>query len=411
MTAKSLLVMTVAGLVAIATLPAISAQIMVPELSPIEDKPPGIGFRLHEMTLRVFMDSMSKFLPHYLYYDVDFNSTVEEYDFALLFGFLRYKMLMKNIDYKPPQLDFMNTTIIFDNEFNKQHIKVNFPAIKSWKVESDVSINCMLFPEDTRMMFDMEDIIFKFNTELKVTPEGWINPNIWAIDLNWGHSQFYHENAFAALIFDQTIHYLMVIVQNALYFMGEIILNGMLEPPLTQGLNYYQLPFGLKGPFNGQDTYDHFSIDLRHHPKFHPAVNKGYLDLFLIGETSYKDLNCEGAIYDDHMHFKNMPDRSQLVVGESTLSCFVNKVAASDIGKIQLDTERFNQLFGVEGYYFNTSSIAPHVQLFEEKLGKDKPLVVDLTFNHFHIELGQYDVDIAAQFEMCFSMKTDMLGA
>ena len=59
------------------------------------------------------------------------------------------------------------------------------------------------------------------------------------------------------------VKYIMVIVQNSIYFLGDYILTGMLEPPLTKILNNYQLPVHLGNFFEGQHSKDNFVLDFR----------------------------------------------------------------------------------------------------------------------------------------------------
>ena len=74
---------------------------------------------------------------------------------------------------------------------------------------------------------------------------GFLRPIIWATDLKWGETKIYHENWFAMIMLDQWVKLTMVIIQNSMYFLGDYIMNGMLEPPLTQLANYYQIPITL----------------------------------------------------------------------------------------------------------------------------------------------------------------------
>ena len=50
---------------------------------------------------------------------------------------------------------------------------------------------------------------------------------MWAVDLDFGETAFWHSDPWAALLLDQTMCYMLVIVHNALYFAGGFIINGM----------------------------------------------------------------------------------------------------------------------------------------------------------------------------------------
>jgi len=49
-----------------------------------------------------------------------------------------------------------------------------------------------------------------------------------------------------------------------MYFLGDYIMNGMIEPPMTELLNNYQVPLNLDTFLHGQNTADKFFLDLRH---------------------------------------------------------------------------------------------------------------------------------------------------
>jgi hypothetical protein len=72
-----------------------------------------------------------------------------------------------------------------------------------------------------------------FNTEFQTTEKGFLTPVLYATTLKWGTSKFYHENKLLALLCDQWISFTMIIIQNSMFFLGDFIMNGMLEPPLT----------------------------------------------------------------------------------------------------------------------------------------------------------------------------------
>jgi hypothetical protein len=51
----------------------------------------------------------------------------------------------------------------------------------------------------------------KFNTNFKITPQGYLNPVVSSMDLKFGKTKIYHDDWFLALIFDQWIKFMMVI--------------------------------------------------------------------------------------------------------------------------------------------------------------------------------------------------------
>lgn len=56
---------------------------------------------------------------------------------------------------------------------------------------------------------------------------------------------------------------------------------------------------------------------------------------------------------------------------------------------------------------FNTSSLSPHLPLFEKKLGANQNLQVDLNFRDFKVQFGKMNTDVIMQYTMGFSLALD----
>ena len=78
------------------------------------------------------------------------------------------------------------------------------------------------------------------------------------------------------------------ILQNSIYFLGAPILNGMIEHPMTQALNYYQLPIKPRIRQYGRRVKDEFQLDLRHDYRINPMISNDYVDFYLLGELNYQ---------------------------------------------------------------------------------------------------------------------------
>lgn len=154
-----------------------------------------------------------------------------------------------------------------------------------------------------------------------------------------------------------------------------------------------------------------FFLDLRHQSNKNMDIGQGYMDLFMLGELRYHSEDCGDMIVDNNIHFYDLKDQSQWVIGESAASCILSKVAQSEIGKFYVTEEKFNKMFRVEGYKLNTTSIGQHIKIFEEKIGSDKPLKASIEFKDIKVSFGKFDVDAIFDYTMCFSIKMDLLGA
>lgn len=77
----------------------------------------------------------------------------------------------------------------------------------------------------------------------------------------------------------------------------------MLEPPLSQFLNYYQLPLHLNDFFHGQTAEADFFLDLRHQTSIDPIIGNGHMDMFFLGELIHNNEDCGDMIVDNNIHF------------------------------------------------------------------------------------------------------------
>lgn len=92
------------------------------------------------------------------------------------------------------------------------------------------------------------------------------------------------------------------------------------------------------------------------------------MDAFMVGELSYDGMGCE--IEPEPMDFSGDDSAySQLVISDSAASCMAKVIGRSPIGKIELDENRLNQLFGRTDIKLDTSSLAEHIPIFKDKYG------------------------------------------
>jgi hypothetical protein len=58
-------------------------------------------------------------------------------------------------------------------------------------------------------------------------------------------------------------------------------------------------------------------------------------------------------------------------------------------------------MFGTENINFNSSSIAPQIPLFEEKLGENVTLALNMHMKDVKVLLGQFDTDLIFEYTLC----------
>jgi len=169
-------------------------------------------------------------------------------------------------------------------------LKVDMPTFKYWKIEAHQNVDFAFLPQNSVVVLEFNDFDVKFNCEFERTGAGYLKPVIYAVDMNWGNTRFYHEDWFLSMFFFQIIKFMQVIIKNSVYFLGDYIFSGMAENTLTQMMNNYQVPLHLKEAFKGQNGEDDFVIDLRQTAQ--PFIGEGYLDIMTGGDLIYNGEGC-----------------------------------------------------------------------------------------------------------------------
>jgi len=155
---------------------------------------------------------------------------------------------------------------------------------------------------------------------------------------------------------------------------------------------------------------------------YSPYIGDGYIDFFINGEILYKPKEMEGKyghgskattceIEPDYMTFANTDTFSQLVISESAATCWLKSFAASDIGLVYINKQKANEMLGMDHLEFDTTFLAPHIPLFQEKMGADVPLHLDVSIKNPVVLFGQFDTDVIIEYTACMSWRADLLGA
>lgn len=92
---------------------------------------------------------------------------------------------------------------------------------------------------------------------------------------------------------------------------------------------------------------------------------------------------------------------SYLALTPTAVECMFEQMAKSNLGKFEMNQQSLKNLFkNGENHILTTSSLRTKIPIFEQKLGKDKPLNFVLgwkdakfTFKRF-VEPGDYNVRI-----------------
>lgn len=147
-------------------------------------------------------------------------------------------------------------------------------------------------------------------------------------------------------------------------------------------MNGYYLPIYLPEIAPGQSGGGDFNLDFRMTQK--PTIENGYMDLFMVGafDWTQAEESCESVGFaNNNIHFYNNAQVSQIVLTDSAATCAANQIAKSPIGHLEFTNEKWNQFWHVdEPAFLDTTSLKKHIKIFEEKVGPNEPLKVDVTF-------------------------------
>ena len=119
------------------------------------------------------------------------------------------------------------------------------------------------------------------------------------------------------------------------------------------------------------------------------------------GDHGFKAAACN--LEPDYMSFLNSDTFSQLVITESAFACMMNQFSQSPIGQLHLDTNSMKEMFSIDDLNFTSTYIAPQIPLFEEKLGANESLVMNLHMKDVDVVFGQFDTDMIFEYTICMS--------
>lgn len=318
-------------------------------------------------------------------------------------GMLSWKFKWENITYTTPELDVQDIQLKLVRSYDKPQIKFDFPAVKLWEIHAIQHTNTWLTPSVSPVKLVVKDLDLDLEADFQLSGEGYLDPVVYNCKLNFGDSYLYHDNSFVAFFMHQYIYYTLIVIENSVYFVGQYIFTHMLGPVLDEMMNHYRTNIRLPSPLLGQTSSDIFSFDFRSVRS--PNIQEGYVDLFILGELIHNNYEC--VLEADDMGFVNNNVFSQLVVSESAATCIANSMARSRIGRVYLTEDKINKLFQEHDFKFTTTSMKKHLPIFEQRLGKNRPMKWELDFKDIKVMFGQYDSDIIIDYTLLVRFTLD----
>lgn len=254
---------------------------------------------------------------------------------------LGYEFYLNEIKYGIANLNIKDTKFDLVAPIGVPMIKVDFPALEFLRMDAVMDSNSWWLPNKSEVAIELNKFDVNFNIDLYVTDKGYLRPQCYSANITWGDSYFYHNNMWIQAFLRQFVSFILVMVENSVFFVGDVVFTKLGEPVLTSFLNEYRLPLnGVHTPFRGQSGVADFTLDYRHTES--PIISVGQMDSKFFGEILYKDHVCtlENEPFDfleNDEEDGNNGKTSQIVMTDSAFSCAMNSLAKSPLGHFDFD--------------------------------------------------------------------------
>jgi|DEB0MinimDraft_12_1074336.scaffolds.fasta_scaffold199707_1 hypothetical protein len=94
---------------------------------------PGMAIRLEQKSVDKFKNAMQQFLPKYVEHDMKLP-TEYSYKIGFLADVFTWTYKWTNIKYSTPTFDIKDIKFQLNRMYEQPMIKIDFPALKEWKI-------------------------------------------------------------------------------------------------------------------------------------------------------------------------------------------------------------------------------------------------------------------------------------
>jgi hypothetical protein len=176
------------------------------------------------------------------------------YEFGFFFGLFNWKIDWTEITANEPELDIKDIKLNFTHKYDFALVKLDFPAIKHWEIDAMQEVNSWILPSKSKVELIFKDFDIDFACDLVLDDKGYLDPIFYDADIKFGESYLYHDNKIMAFAMHQFVYFGIVIIQNSVYFVGNIVLTDIMGPILDEMLNDYKMKINVPSPFKGETT-------------------------------------------------------------------------------------------------------------------------------------------------------------
>jgi hypothetical protein len=169
------------------------------------------------------------------------------------FGLFNWHFKWENIKYQEAAFDINDVKFDLTTKPTSA-IKIDFPALKFWKIEADQTTDTWWLPDAHHVTMTFKNFDVDFHAELHVDDHGSLAPKIAGVNIDFGQSEFHHDNWFVDIFVWPVYKFFIQTIQVLGGAIEDWFFSDMLSPLLDAYMNGYQIPMTIKSPLPGQNT-------------------------------------------------------------------------------------------------------------------------------------------------------------
>ena len=153
--------------------------------------------------------------------------------------FLKWNITWTDIQYSNLHLDMDQVKTEFIHDGNIGLLFFDFPALKEWNIEANEHINTLLFPTKSHVELNVKDFNIDFETEFAIDTNGYLDPVVQNVYLDFGNSRFHHDNFVIQFIVHQTLELSCKALEVTAKLVGRYMFSQLLGPVMDHYFNHY----------------------------------------------------------------------------------------------------------------------------------------------------------------------------
>lgn len=182
---------------------------------------PGMMLRVDEFSVEAMKSVITRLLPVYVHQDMGLPSEYH-YEYTSRIPGLDWKVDWEDIKYS--DLDLKMEDIRFEltrMDGTWGEVLMDIPALKYWEISANQKFDHWYLPSNSEIYMTIENFDIDFGIDLKLDDDGYLDPVVWDVMIDFGNTHIHHDNAFISYFIMQIFSLGKVIIQNSAFFLGD----------------------------------------------------------------------------------------------------------------------------------------------------------------------------------------------